>query len=839
MFLNKYVFNNRLMNKILNYILGIIFFVTIVSLALNVYINCGDHGEWGMGACNCSDDYTGDRCSTAPPPQASPSCTRPQEAGYVFTNVVETNLELSNFSVTGIECDSVSGWSGTAIASACSASGDYNLQGCSLSPPKNCGDDFVQADCSGTDNDIAINPERIPCFGEACSDKRCCITCRNGSSSGERCQDASDQELSIEQNLPSGWRIVEFDDGGSHWENDITGRIIIASMAPPPVEPNQACTSNVDCPTGEMCSNQTCMPPPRDCVGRWPTCNRSRGYISRNYEILHYETQDGEACPHPDGVDDHNMNMTEIAENGGISACSDNISSCSEFNVTSVGTPAYCLTRQLAGQLDGVTECSMLSGGGSCEKISGTGSCIYVPEVPADHSSVCNPDHCEMIDISSSADTDYYPTNDNCSSDTECTIQGEECDTDISKCRIIERCNESIFRCDTYRGETCGTMGSESVCRIESPYCKALSDDVMATIGHHYCTEDEQQISGDSFSHPLCSGANLTYKDEYQFVRQRGDPVGTPAESGPCSGSGDGSTACVINDCCRRSDGSSIQEGTCPINHHVANGECVPCERGFIRSAGDSPSSGDTLCDELEICGPGQFAQDRPSDWSTICESCPLGTELPEWALYGNMPISTYSILLSDRYAGSEVDVETQLQNTATVDYLTDKLNNMDEPTLGALTHTLGRNPDPRDIAQQWTNTVDESAPRLGSSSVSHYHPCIPIICNTDEYSVDHVCTPCPSQLFRNAGDDSSTSTGDATPRSVDTTCLPECPMVLSLTGDQVVFHSGNAFSEWTDLDTCVCPTTFTAPSGTYGTILVTSSDGQHSRCRAGTDTKQ
>ena len=30
-----------------------------------VYIDCGEHGEWGVGSCTCTGDFVGDRCQLA------------------------------------------------------------------------------------------------------------------------------------------------------------------------------------------------------------------------------------------------------------------------------------------------------------------------------------------------------------------------------------------------------------------------------------------------------------------------------------------------------------------------------------------------------------------------------------------------------------------------------------------------------------------------------------------------------------------------------------------------------------------------------------------------------
>ena len=55
------------------------------------------------------------------------TCTQPSPLPAGYTNVVETGLQSNEFDVTA-EC--AAGFSGTAVATACSQNGPYTLSGC-------------------------------------------------------------------------------------------------------------------------------------------------------------------------------------------------------------------------------------------------------------------------------------------------------------------------------------------------------------------------------------------------------------------------------------------------------------------------------------------------------------------------------------------------------------------------------------------------------------------------------------------------------------------------------------------------------------------------------------
>jgi hypothetical protein len=71
------------------------------------------------------------------------TCTRPTNASYDFSSVVETSLSGATFGVTGIAC--ATGYAGTATAGVCAADGDYTVTGCAevtCTRPTTTGYDF-------------------------------------------------------------------------------------------------------------------------------------------------------------------------------------------------------------------------------------------------------------------------------------------------------------------------------------------------------------------------------------------------------------------------------------------------------------------------------------------------------------------------------------------------------------------------------------------------------------------------------------------------------------------------------------------------------------------------
>ena len=58
---------------------------------------------------------------------------------------------------------------------------------------------------------------------------------------------------------------------------------------------------------------------------------------------------------------------------------------------------------------------------------------------------------------------------------------------------------------------------------------------------------------------------------------------------------------------------------TCPIDHHVVNHACVPCQAGETNPSGDFANGDDTTC-EFQICGEHQYAI-----FNGACWDCPAG----------------------------------------------------------------------------------------------------------------------------------------------------------------------------------------------------------------------
>jgi hypothetical protein len=96
-------------------------------------------GSFDVTGVVCADGYEG----TATPVVCSTDggrytmtgcdpiiCVRPDTSGYDFTNASETNLDLSAgfFDVTGVVC--ADGYEGTATPIVCSSDGPYNMTGC-------------------------------------------------------------------------------------------------------------------------------------------------------------------------------------------------------------------------------------------------------------------------------------------------------------------------------------------------------------------------------------------------------------------------------------------------------------------------------------------------------------------------------------------------------------------------------------------------------------------------------------------------------------------------------------------------------------------------------------
>lgn len=154
-------------------------------------ISCNDGYSGIAEATVCTrpgGHYTVSGCTSSTGGTPTGECIRPLDTtGY--DNIRETNLSRGTDFAVSADC-ATPDYTGRAIATPCTSSSEYTLQGCLPVTTKTCGNingdsSMENFNCNGETNDIASNPSIIQCTGDACNATECCTETRTTCATGE------------------------------------------------------------------------------------------------------------------------------------------------------------------------------------------------------------------------------------------------------------------------------------------------------------------------------------------------------------------------------------------------------------------------------------------------------------------------------------------------------------------------------------------------------------------------------------------------------------------------------------------------------------------------------